>query len=427
MLFIFYIFLLFYIFKILNKSKTISAFLFWIIYLTVESFVSFIGISLFKNYTNQDLKINFEFYYIFFIFISTSIFVYNLSKAHIYNAKKISFLRSYKIKDDIGFRFKKYKKILLIMFFGFILVSFKMFSTNFSLLNFLSSNNSRQLVSRETSGFEFVIYKFGLILIGLIAVKGTLRKISFYEKILFGVILFFYFLYGGRFLVFASLLIFCLLFYDKKLVNVSISKLIFVIFSYYIVSISYANIRYYSSVEKDMVKTFTYDRIASTALMQLGGNLVDFSLVSNNVRETDLLEENFFPTILEGFLPSVVRDSFFESFFEKRTNFGATFAGKIGQDDNGLRLNFTNEIFFSFGYFGVVIYGFLVGLVFSFFDRENKIQNRIISLFFFIQLLSLHILGSNTFSNTVILTIIFSIIINKIFYKKHGIINYSKL
>ena len=421
MLFCLYVLLLVYIYKTYQKNKITSIFLFWLIYLVVESLVSFLGFTFFKKFTSQDLKFDTEFYYIFFVFVFTTIITYNFFKTK----SKLLSLKGIKYKYLFKFKLSNYKNTISILFLIFILISVKMFSENMNILNFLSSNNSRALVGSNTSGVEFLLYKMGLILIGLFAVKGRIMKISLIEKVLFGIILFYYFLYGGRFLVFASLLIFSLLYYGEKIKNITKTKFILAIITYYLISVSYANVRYYSISERDIVKTFTYKNMASTTLMQLGGNLVDFSLVSENILKRDLLKEKFFPTILEGFLPSFVRESFFDSYFQKRVNYGKIFAESTGQNDNSLRLNFTNEVFFSFGYIGVVFYGFIVGLSFSFFDKSSTIQTMAIGVFFFVQLLSLHILGSNTFSNTVILTILFILIINKIFHKQNGVIYYT--
>jgi hypothetical protein len=73
-------------------------------------------------------------------------------------------------------------------------------------------------------------------------------------------------------------------------------------------------------------------------------------------------------------------------------------------------MNFTNEIFFSFGYLGVVIYSLLVGGLFYYFEKLIWSAKYPVAIFFFIQLLSAHILGINTISSSVLLVLTISLL-----------------
>lgn len=292
------------------------------------------------------------------------------------------------------------QKVVIFLFIIFFPVSIKMI---FSYLSSSSIDNRNSIIS-SLSGFEFLTYKIGLVIVCLLGFYRH-RKKNFLYDLLLVYILVSYYAYGARFLLFSAIILFVLIFYFNKLKVLKGWQVFILVLMYLILSVFFANTRYYMSNGDSFEQSITYEKFMSTAFMQTGGNWLDFSRVENSNAKIDL-SKNFFPTILEGFLPESIRSAFFKDFFSERLSYGKYFAGKINEDENALRLNFNNEIFFSFGYFGVIFFSILLGFLFEYFQRFLSSSYYPISIFFMLQILSLHILGSNTFSNSLILCVV---------------------
>lgn len=370
----------------------------WILYLFFEILLGLISREIISKEIKWQIGFNEDFLLIYVLSLFTMYYSYALknkiTKAYF---DKQSYVSTIKIN-----------KTILILSIPFLIISFKIYSLGVNS----DAIDSRSVIGIGLTGVDFLVFKLGFIILALNALK---KKNNFLTYIILIFVLICFSLYGGRFLIFSGILIFLLIFLHDRLDYSKLFKLKYlipVLISYVILSTFIANTRYYMNAGYSFESTLTKERILSTAYMQLGGNWLDFSRVSNSNGNIQL-HDHFWPTLLEGFLPSGLREYFFGDFFNNKIAYGKYFAETISESDNALRMNFTNEIFFSFGYIGVFFYSLTLGFLFAYFEKLLKTSYFSISLFFLIQLLSLHILGINTFSNAFILMLMYVVITKK--------------
>lgn len=383
-----------FIYKLVSTKNYL--FSIWLLYIFIELIFGILSKELISKYIKWRIEFDNQFLWIYLISISTMFIAFKLSRRK---------------KNPNGFKILEYplNKVLIFLFIPFVFISYKILSFNSSF----NSIDSRTEIVTSISGTEFILYKFGFIILALIAVVKSKKYLHWVLAI---IVLFSFSLYGGRFLLFSGILIYALIFFHAKINFNSIFKLkalISILVLYISVSTFVANTRYYMSNNDSFAETFTIEKYSSTLYMQLGGNWLDFSRVMNSSQNIDLAR-HFFPTMLEGFLPSGIREYFFPDFFENKLSYGKYFAEAIYENNNALRMNFINEIFFSFGYIGVIVYSILLGYLFKYFTPMLNSFNYSIAYFFLIQLIALHILGINTFSNALILTLLYMYIFKKI-------------
>jgi hypothetical protein len=369
----------------------------WLIYILIEVVFGFISKELFSDEARFETSFSMDFLLVFFI---STISIYFGFKIFINRRKLMESSTVFKTLNN------RVNKVLLLMLVPFLFVTFR-------LMNLKSDGilkDNRALIVEDFSGLEFLMLKFGFVILALIAYKKSKWNVLNIILVLF--VLFSFSLYGGRFLIFSGIIIFFLIYYHninnfKRLLRWQFLFPLFV--GYLIVSIFISNTRYYMSYNYSFQETLNSEFYAHTAFRQLGGNWLEFSRVSD-IKDEIPLSQFFFPTLLEGFLPESIRNQFFFDFFKNRISYGKYFAQKVAEDDNALRMNFTNEIFFSFGYFGVVIYSMLIGTLFFYFERIIWTARYPVAIFFFIQLMSAHILGINTISSSVLLILTMALI-----------------
>ncbi len=369
----------------------------WLAYILIEVVFGFVSKEFFSEGAGFKMAFSLSFLLIFLI-----------SSVSIYLGFRFFLLRR-KISDAVK-EFKVQKngvnRILALLLVPFALVTLK-------LLNLKSDGlliDNRATIVENFSGMEFLVLKFGFVILALIAYKKTKWHLLNLTLALF--VLFSFSLYGGRFLIFSGVIIFFLIYYHNKENFKRILKwqlMIPLLLGYFVISIFISNTRYYMSYNYSFQETLNAEFYAHTAFRQLGGNWLEFSRVSD-IKDEVPLSQFFFPTLLEGFLPESIRNQFFFDFFKNRISYGKYFAQKVSEDDNALRMNFTNEIYFSFGYLGVVIYSFLVGGLFYYFEKIIWSAKYPVAIFFFIQLLSAHILGINTISSSILLVMTISLL-----------------
>jgi hypothetical protein len=370
----------------------------WNLFLIFEIALSLISFLFLNQFTANKFEISETFIYVFCV--STVCLWIGFA----FSRKKQRNIETFFLHGQNKIDLKKLDLSILLSFIIFSVVAIKVLIV---YKNSSSEFGARKDLIGEMSGIEFIIYKLGFIILALIAFRRTIKTLPIY-LILFSFFIFLsYWVYGGRFLIFNSVLVFFLTLKFNRLRNlrrIKVSLVLLLLVAYLSLSIFYANTRYYLSNEYTFAQTITLDKFANTAYMQLGGNSLDFTRVEQSNLRIDL-SESFFPTALEGFLPNALRNELFPSFFKKKLAFGSFFASTIDEDDNALRLNFTNEVYFAFGYFGVIVYSFLLGFFLGKFESYLQGFKYPIGIFFFMQVLALHILGINTFSNFVILTL----------------------
>jgi len=389
---------LFFIKRLVNKGSFLLSF--WFLYLFIELLFGIISKEFLANRIGWKSEFSIDFLLIYLISILTIYICYNFFKRH--KSQVCISANNFKININV------INRIIIILLIPFLLITIKIFAIN----RITTTLDNRTSIIEHMSGFEFVLYKLGFIVLALIAYKA--QSIKFIDWVIFIIIIFSFGLYSGRFLIFSGLIIFFIIYFHNRVNYARFFRVKFflpVVLLYITCSIFISNTRYYMSNNYSFKETLTIECYTHTAFMQLGGNWLDFSRVSEAEKNINL-GKHFFPTITEGFLPQSIRNYFFQDFYNDKIAYGKYFAQTINEDENALRMNFTNEIYFSFGYIGVMVYSLFLGFIFVFFDKKFWSSQFPLPLFFLIQLLSLHILGINTFSNSIILTLLFLLIVN---------------
>jgi hypothetical protein len=203
------------------------------------------------------------------------------------------FLLRRKLSTDVK-EFKVQKngvnRVIILLLVPFILVTFK-------LLNLKSDGlliDNRATIVENFSGMEFLVLKFGFVILALIAYKKT--KWHLLNVIIALVVLFSFSLYGGRFLIFSGVIIFLLVYFHNKENFKRILKwqlLTPLLIGYLLISIFISNTRYYMSYNYSFQETLNPEFYAHTAFRQLGGNWLEFSRVSD-IKDEVPLSQYFF-------------------------------------------------------------------------------------------------------------------------------------
>lgn len=296
-------------------------------------------------------------------------------------------------KHDLFFTHKSLPILTIISFFFAIPFFFsvaKLIALHGSFV-IIPFTDLRSEIGSSFSGIDYVFLRFGLLLCSLFAVQYALTRDKF--KLLF--ILFVVYsmsLYGGRFLPFFGILISFMIIRFQFFKNLNGSRIVLGLVVFQIISILMANLRYFYSNKGSLSEILRLDYILATSYWQLGGAWIDYSRVADSLNKK-LLTDGFLPTLIQGFIPGALRKFFGEEFFEKSISFGGTIAKSIGIYHTGIRVNFTNEIFFSFGFLGVLTYSIIIGVIIIWIERISSYPLQIL---IFTQLVSVHILGVNT-------------------------------
>lgn len=205
----------------------------------------------------------------------------------------------------------------------------------------------RTAISSSVAGYEYLIYDSGSIILASYIV--SIKKISvrnLFIALIFAICATFY---GGRILLVVALLIgffIRLQFADKTSKN--IRKILVVLVVFIIIIIGVAFLRYTNTENVDYSnKLFT-----ATIQRQLSGNVYDFLLSYGHAKQ-EIASELIFEKLTTAFMPFV-----FE--YKQATSIGAYLAQSAGRTfEIGHRISAVGEVFYIFGWIGVMLLSIL--------------------------------------------------------------------